>query len=398
MTDPAGRVRELAARWGAATSRLQAADEALLDTQVAIAGIPAPTGREERRAGFVARRLRDGGLDDVRIDDAGNAIGWCRGTTDDAPIAVLAHLDTVFEEPTPIVVRRHGARLAAPGIGDNARGLAVMLAIAAELRSAARRLRHPVLFAATTGEEGAGDLRGARHLFDTIARGARAAVAIDGAGDERVVTCALGCRRYRVEVRGPGGHSWAAFGAPNAIHAAGALVSRLRAVPLAGATRATVTVARIGGGSAINAIPADAWLEIDVRATAAAELERLDRAVRAAARDAIDDENARRRSGTPPLALAVLPLSDRPAGDVPVRDDLVQSALEATRCVGRVPELAVASTDANVPIGLGIPAIAMGGGGRGGETHTPHEWFENHEGSRGVVRALLVVASVGGAG
>jgi acetylornithine deacetylase/succinyl-diaminopimelate desuccinylase-like protein len=249
------------------------------------------------------------------------------------------------------------------------------------------------VFAATTGEEGTGDLRGARHLFETAGRGARAAIAIDGAGDERVVTSSLGSLRYRVTYRGSGGHSWAAFGLPNAVHAAAGLAVRLTATELAAHPRSTLTVSRIGGGSAVNAIPADGWIDVDMRSTSTNGLARLDQRLRTAAREALDHENNRRRAGTDPLTVELQSLGHRPAGEVAEEDALVQAALGATRAVGRHPEMAIASTDANIPISLGIPAIAIGGGGRGGDTHTTHEWFENIDGPRGVVRALVLLAA-----
>lgn len=396
--DAAARVRALSDRLSPACDRLQASEEAVLASQIAIAEIPAPTGAEGARAAWVARCLARHGHGDVRIDEAGNVVALRRGMASESPVVVCAHLDTVFEERDAIRVRRQGTRVCAPGIGDNARGLATMLALAGEFAPGRLEPRRPILFAATTGEEGMGDLRGARHLFETAARDAHAAIAIDGAGDERVVACALGCRRYRVAFTGAGGHSWAAYGTPNAVHAAARLAARLTAVPLPDRPRTTLTVARIGGGTAVNAIPAHAWLELDVRSTAREQLVRLDRLVRAAAHDAAEDENVHRRAGTRPLGVAVIPLGERPAGEVPAGEPIVDLALEATRLVGRTPELAVASTDANVPIARGIPAIAIGGGGRGGDTHTPHEWFENHEGSRGVVRALVLLAAMAGLG
>src|SRR5690554_616804 len=220
MTDTGALVRQLADDLASARVRFQAGDASIVADQIAIAEIPAPTFGEGRRAAWMARRLTSAGLADVRIDEAGNVVGVRRGARAERPVVVCAHLDTVFDDHQTIAVRRHGARLSAPGIGDNARGLATVLALASAF--AARHLQpvRPIIFAATTGEEGLGDLRGARHLFETVGRDAHAAIAIDGAGDERVVVSALGCRRYRVTFRGPGGHSWAAFGAPNAVHAA----------------------------------------------------------------------------------------------------------------------------------------------------------------------------------
>jgi acetylornithine deacetylase/succinyl-diaminopimelate desuccinylase-like protein len=253
----------------------------------------------------------------------------------------------------------------------------------------------PILFAATTGEEGRGNLRGARHLFETAGRGAHAAIALDGPGDERIVNAALGSRRYHVAFRGPGGHSWGAYGSPNAVHAAAELVVRVTALA-SGRPGVAVTASRIAGGETINAIPADAWIELDVRSPDPVELARLDRDVRTAAVAVTDIENASRRSGSAPMSVTVSLIGDRPAGEVPASESVVAAAIAATRQVGREPVLALASTDANIPISLGIPAIAIGGGGTGGDTHTRNEWFENRDGSRGIARALLTVAAVAG--
>lgn len=396
MSDTAAHVRAVAERLAPSRARLLAGDERLLAEQVAIAEIPAPTGLEGHRAAYVAERLVHLGLDHVTIDDAGNVVARCDGEPGLAPVTICAHLDTVFEEATPVRVSRDGSRLRGPGISDNARGLAVMLALAAEFGAGRVRPLHPVLFAATVGEEGPGDLRGARHLFATAARGACAAIAIDGAGDERVVASALGSRRYRVTYAGPGGHSWTAFGAPNALHAAAALVASLAGLSLPTQPRTTLTVARAAGGTTINAIPAEAWVEIDLRSTSSPELERFDGAIRDAVAAAADAENARRLPGTASLAASIASLGERPAGAVPYEAALVRIAVEATHLLGRTPEYAIASTDANIPMHAGIPAIAIGGGGRGGDTHTLGEWFENDRGADGVVRALLIVAGIAG--
>lgn len=311
------------------------------------------------------------------------------------PVVVCAHLDTVFDASASLEVRQVGDRLAAPGISDNARGLATLLALAGELARIPLGTR-PVLLAATTGEEGHGDLRGARHLFATAGREAHAAIALDGPGDRRIVNVALGARRYHVAFRGPGGHSWGAQGAPNAVHAAAGFVTRLSDLSLSHRPKAVVTASRITGGHAINAIPADASIEVDVRSASPALLTHLDDALRRAAVAAADHENANRRDGAPPLVVTVTRIGDRPAGDVPIRSEVVRAAMDATRFIGREPELALASTDANIPISLGIPAIAMGGGGIGGDTHTAAEWFENREGSAGVVRAFVTAALLAG--
>lgn len=398
MSETAVPLRAVAELLASARARLGDIDQRVLADQVALAEIAAPTGAESRRAEFITARFLRAGLRGVHTDAAGNVIATCGGEPGLPPVVVCAHMDTVFELATPLGVRRQGDRLLGPGISDNARGLATMLLIAEEFGAGRVRARRGVLFAATTGEEGEGNLRGARHLFATAGRGACAAVAIDGAGDERVVASALGSRRYRVTFRGPGGHSWAAYGAPNALHAAGALIASLGELVLPSRPRSTLTVARAGGGTTINAIPADAWLEVDLRSTAPRELERLDATVRDLATNALEHENTRRRPGTPPLALIIDSLGERPAGEVARDAPVVRIAAEATTLIGRTPEIAIASTDANIPISLGIPAIAIGGGGRGGETHTLGEWFENDRGADGVLRALVIVAALAGAG
>ena len=389
----AAAVRSLATSLAPVFRRIHDVDPAVIDDQVAIARVPAPTGEESARAEFILRRLRTAGLRDVTIDPAGNVIAYA-GSGRSNPIVLCAHLDTVFDQREPVTVRRDGVRLHAPGISDNARGLAALAALADLVGSGRLDLNRPVIFAATTCEEGHGDLKGSRYLFDTVAAGAYAAIALDGPGDERIVTSALGCRRYHVAFRGPGGHSWGRYGAPNAIHAAAALVTRLTGYAAYDRTRTALTVSRIAGGTTINAIPAESWLEIDVRSTSDAELVRIDQLIRRATRDGTDEENGRRLADSQPLGVTLTLIGERPAGEVSSGHDLVVTAAEATRAFNRTPEFAVASTDANIPMSRGIPAIAIGGGGAGGETHTPGEWFENRDGARGISRAALLLSAL----
>jgi acetylornithine deacetylase/succinyl-diaminopimelate desuccinylase-like protein len=379
-----------------ARARLAHADASLLETQVAVSEIAAPTGDEGRRGAWIARRFAAYGLTGVRTDDAGNVIGRRAGSEDVAQVAVCANLDTVFPIGTAIGVRHDRGRLIGPGIGDNGRGLAVMLALAEEIDGRRVRTRRPVDFVATVGEEGLGDLRGVKHLFASGRSRAAAVIALDGAGDERVVHRALASRRYRVVFRGPGGHSWAAFGTPTAVHAAARAAARLASLVLPREPRTTLSVGRMGGGISVNSIPDEAWLEVDLRSTSPAVLERYDRELRAAVRAAASEENAQRASGALPLEATVAVIGDRPGGELPAGDPLVVAALDATRLVGRSPELATASTDANVPISLGVPAIAIGAGGRGGDAHTQGEWFENVDGTVGVARALTIVVAAAG--
>lgn len=379
-----------------AHARLAAHDDAIVRSQITVAQIAAPTGEEQERGSWIARRFQDCGLSDIHTDTAGNVIGRRKGVRDLPPVSICAHLDTVFPRETDLSIRRHGARLVGPGINDNGRGLAVMLALAAEVDGARLRPHHPIEFVATTGEEGIGDLRGAKHYFATRGRDARAAIAIDGAGDERIIHRALGSRRFRVSYSGPGGHSWAAFGVANAVHAAAAAAARLAGLPLPTSPRTTLSVGRIGGGLSVNSIPDSAWLEIDVRSTSAAQLDLIERTVHRVAQTAADEENAKRAIGTRALIVTVESIGSRPCGETAPDHPLVQSAMAATRLVGRQPDLALASTDANVPISQGIPAIAIGAGGRGGDAHTHAEWFDNSHGTVGVARALTIVMSAAG--
>lgn len=374
----------------AARVALEPHERRLIDTQVAVAQIAAPTGDESDRARWIAARFEALGLKNVDIDGAGNAIGRRPGR-DLPPIVVCAHLDTVFPRGTEHSIRQTGARYVGPSITDNSRGIAAMLAIAEGMRQSPGGGNRPIEFVGTTGEEGAGDLRGAKHYFATRGADAHAAIVIDGAGDERIVHRALGSRRFRATFDGPGGHSWSAFGTANAVHAAAAAAAAVAAIPLPRSPRTTVTVSRIGGGLSVNSIPQHAWIEIDLRSSSSAVLATLGSRIIDAIRDAATAENQRSTPGTAPLRVAVRSIGDRPCGEVAETHAIVTTAIHLTRLVGRQPELAMASTDANIPISLGIPAVAIGAGGRGGDTHTSNEWFENTDGLRGVARAMALI-------
>jgi len=379
----------------AARQHIERADEVTLARQAALSAIPAPTGAEGARAARVAELFREAGLWEVGVDDVGNVTGWA-GARGGEPVVLSAHLDTVFGPELDVSVDRAASkrgRLAGPGISDNARGLAALVAVAEALVRARVATARPVLFAATVGEEGSGDLRGVKHLFRNGTR-PHAFIALDGAGMERIVHRALGSRRYRVTYRGPGGHSWAAFGVANPANAVGRAAALLADLPVQHSPRSTCAVVRLGGGTGLNSIPQEAWLDLDLRSEDPRTLAELDDAVRATLSRALGDENRRRTAGTPPLELDLQQVGDRPSGLTPRAHPLVQAAIAATRALGHTHELACASTDANVPIALGVPAIALGAGGRGGNAHLPTEWYENDDGALGVVRALLVTAAM----
>src|SRR5712691_7033562 len=330
----------------AARAHLERTDEVTLARQVELSGLPAPTGAETRRGARVAELFREIGLRDVLIDEVGNVHGW-HGTTGSreqgaGAVILCAHLDTVFGPDIDITVRRPagGGRLEGPGISDNARGLVALVAVAEALAQARVATTRPVLFAATVGEEGSGDLRGVKHLFARDGLRASALIALDGAGLERIVHRALGSKRYRVTYRGPGGHSWAAFGVANPATAVGRAVQRLAELPLAAEPRTTCAVVRLGGGTGLNSIPQEAWLDLDLRSEDPDALTHLDAAVQAALTRARDEENARRAAGTAPLSLDCRIVGDRPCGLTRADHPLVKAAVEATRSLGKVPELA----------------------------------------------------------
>lgn len=345
------------------------------------------------------RRFGEIGLCDPRVDEVGNVLGtWAPAGAEGPPVVVAAHLDTVFPAGTVVEPRTEGRRIHAPGITDNSRGLAGMLALARVLAGSDLRAPRPVLFAATVGEEGIGDLRGAKHLFREGAplRQAAAFVALDGSGLRRIVHRAIGSRRLRVEAEGPGGHSWSDRGAPNPVAALAAAAAGFGKIDLPHRGRSALTVARIGGGRSVNAIPEDAWLELDMRSEVPGVLGRMEEEVRAVLTRAVEAENAARRPGTQPLRVRVHVIGDRPSGETAADHPLVRAATMVTASLGAPPELVGSSTDANVPMALGIPSIAIGVGGDSGGIHTLDEWYANDGGALGVERALLVVLAAAG--
>jgi acetylornithine deacetylase/succinyl-diaminopimelate desuccinylase-like protein len=382
-----------------ACSLIHASDADTLSDMRAIVRIAAPSLDERERASWVRERMSALRLADVALDEAGNVIAHLPGENEGLPPVVLAaHLDTVFPRATDLTLREANGRMSAPGIADNARGLAALLAIARALEVAEARPRHTVIFAATVGEEGIGDLRGVKHLFR--AEGpllpAVAFIALDGTGLRRIVHRAVGSRRLRLSVHGPGGHSWADRGVPNPIHAVGEAIAGLaRAAPSRDAP-AGLAIGRVGGGTSVNAIPETAWCELDLRAENPSDLASLETQARGVIRGAVDAANAARRPNAGELRLEVNVIGDRPSGETPANSPLVRAARAATRHLGERPDLVASSTDANVPIALGIPAIALGAGGESGRTHTTEEWFSNERGPLGIERALLTLIAVAG--
>lgn len=386
----------------AVARRLERTAEAVL---IELTEIPAPPFGETARGRRFAALLRAAGLDDVTVDAAGNVVarrpgGGDRGRVAAGPeaVAVVAHLDTVFPPGTDVTVRRRGDRLYAPGIGDDTRGLVVLLVIAEALDRAGVRTDDDILFVGSVGEEGLGDLRGVRHLLGPAGRRIDQFIAIDGGSDETVVNQALGSRRYRVTVNGPGGHSWGDFGLGNPAHALARAVdyfTRAASAVIGVGMSASYNVGRIGGGTSVNAVPGESWAEVDLRSTSAAQLDRLDAALHSSVARAVDEHNRARHRGAP-LDVRTELIGDRPSGVVEPRTPLVRRALAATRFFGLRPRLSAASTDANLAISMGIPAVTLGRGGVGGGAHSLNEWWSPRDAHIATQRALLLlVASAG---
>ena len=372
--------------------------EAITDEQIRICSIPAPPFGEGERAEYLAEKFSALGLTDVEVGEEGNCLGLIKGTSRSPLLVVSAHLDTVFAAGTDFTVVRSGNRLLAPGIADDGCGLAALIALARAIQTEKIRPEGSILFVGTVGEEGEGNLRGVRHLLTRghWASKVEAFLSFDGPGVDRITNRALGSRRYRVEIAGPGGHSWGDFGLPNPVHALGRAVAKLAGYPLPREPRTTFNVGRIEGGTSVNAIAEKAAMDVDLRSGADAELRRLDSFFRRAVKQAADEENATRRPGDPLLEVKVDLIGERPSGETPADSPLVELALEATRILGVEPRLDQSSTDSNFPISLGIPAITLGAGGTSGSSHTLAEWFDPTDRDLGLKRALLVVLGVVG--
>ena len=365
----------------------------ITEEHIRICTIPAPPFGERPRAEYFRERFAALGLDNAYIDDEGNCLALREGRTTEPLLVVSAHLDTVFNDETDFTVRRVGSKLYGPGISDDGCGLVALLAVIEALNHAGIETEGSLLFAATVGEEGEGNLRGVKHLFTNgeWANRVTAFISFDGAEIDRITNMALGSRRYRVVLRSSGGHSWADFGNVNPVHALGRAITKLSSYPAPLQPRTTFNVGRIAGGNSVNAIPQEASMDVDLRSADAEELLKLDAFFRRAVREAAEDENAGRRNGGPPLQVKVELTGERPGGETNADSQLVKLAFAATEAVGSVAQLNQASTDSNLPISIGIPAITLGAGGRSANSHTLGEWYDPRGRDLGLKRALLVI-------
>ncbi|HVC00073.1 MAG TPA: M20/M25/M40 family metallo-hydrolase [Candidatus Dormibacteraeota bacterium] len=371
----------------------------ITDRQIDLIEIPAPPFGEALRARALRDLLESSGWT-PRIDREGNVVAELPAARDGDGDVVLvsAHLDTAMVPTGPVQVRREGSRLLAPGITDNGAGLAALVALASAFRAASIRTGLGVVFAGNVGEEGEGNLRGIRSLVADYGRRLKSVIVIDGASPDRIATAAIASRRIEVAITGPGGHSWADAGVPNPIHALGRAISRMVSVPLSADPLSTLNVTVVQGGTAINAIPSRASIKIDLRSESEAELDRLETEVRRAVDlGALAERESARRSA-PALAVEFHRLGARPAGRLSADSPLLGAIREVDRHLGIHAECQAASTDANVPLSLGIPAVCVGGGGTGGRAHSAEEWYDPAGRQIGVQRLLLTLLFICGVG
>lgn len=388
----------------AAFAWLHANPKTIMDWQMELAAIPAPLHREQARAEWLAQRFIELGVSRVEIDAAGNVLGILPAThlppESSGPIILLsAHIDTVFPDGTPIHPVLNGERLEAPGASDNAAGVAGMLAIVAALFHAGAELPAPLVVLGNVGEEGEGDLRGVRHIYEQNAMAGRitAHIVLDGPGADAAVTQALGSRRFQISITGPGGHSFTDAGTPNPIAALASALAALAETPLPGEPRTTLNVGTIGGGISVNSIPQSAQATVDFRSTDPDQLVRLEVALQRAVEDAVErcNEKSKFAGGSRSrLSFAVSKIGDRPAALLPNDSPLLATLRAVDRHLGLRTDLRLGSTDANIPLALGIPALSMGAGGEGGAAHTLHEWYSPKGRELALKRVLLLTLAM----
>ena len=369
---------------------------------ITLTEIPAPPFKEAARAKAYLAMLKAEDLSDVEMDEVGNVMGLRRGTGPaGGPLVVLAaHLDTVFPEGTDTRVRREGTKLHAPGVGDDTRSLAVVLAYIRALDAAKIKTKGDILFVGNVGEEGPGDLRGMRYLFgkgkykDRV----KAFFSMDGNEAARVTYGAVGSRRYRVAFHGPGGHSYGAFGIVNPMAAMGHAIGQLYDVKVPAKPRTTYSASVVGGGVSVNSIPADVWLEVDMRSEDKAELAKVDAKFLQILKDAAAHENAARSTRVGKVTVEPKLIGERPTGHTSADALIVATTAAAARTAGYMPELGASSTDSNIPISLGIPAVTIGSGGTGGRAHSLDEWIDvaKPESLRGMTVGLAAVLAMAG--
>ncbi|MEQ9297053.1 MAG: M20/M25/M40 family metallo-hydrolase [Cyclobacteriaceae bacterium] len=365
---------------------------------ITLTQIEAPPFKEDNRGLKFKEMLEAYGADSVWIDDEGNVIGLRKGTKREKVVALDAHLDTVFPEGTDVKVRNTGDTLRAPGIADDTRGLAGVLAVLRAMEDLSIETEHDVLFIGSVGEEGPGDLRGVKYLFSENGPRINSWIAVDGVNISTINTMGLGSIRYRVKFLGPGGHSWGAFGLANTHHALGSAIHYFVEAAdeyTKDGPKTSYNVGIIGGGTSVNSIPFASFMDIDMRSIKPERLEDMDRILKESVQKAIDEQNAIKRRGRPMSAEFEM-IGNRPSGEGDPNLPLIQRALASAEALGGQPSLTRGSTNSNIPISKGIPAITIGSGGKAFGAHSLAEWYYNDEGWKGTQLALLILVSESG--
>ena len=364
-----------------------------VEEQIRICEIPAPPFHEEVRGKELERLFKEAGLENVRIDKAGNVIGVRPGASAHPNLLFQAHLDTVFPEGTDVKVTREGTVLKGPGIGDDCRGLVVMLGLIKALNDAKVKTPGTITFVADVGEEGLGDLRGTKNLFDDSLKGqVDKFISVDGLG-LGITDVGVGSYRYRVTFKGPGGHSFGAFGMANPIQAMGRAIAKIDNFEVPTNPKTTFNVGRVGGGTSVNAIPFECWMEVDMRSSDKDSLEAVNTKFKAAVQQAVAEEN-QRWNNRGPVSVSPELVGVRPAGTTSPDSAIVITAIAVTKIFGGSGRTGEGSTDANVPMNRGIPAITIGGGGAGSGAHSLGEMFDTKDSYLGTQRALLLAIAL----
>lgn len=384
----------------AALDLIKADNAWTIQQEIELTQIPAPPFKESVRGAEFKKRLEALGYRDVRVDTAGNVIAERRGAGSGPTVVLAGHLDTVFPEGTPVTVKRDGTRLSAPGIGDDDRGLAVVLAVARAFEKTGVQTNGTIYFVGDVGEEGPGNLRGMRNLFGVDLKGKiDYFISVDDAG-LGIASRAVGSHRYRVTYKGPGGHSYGAFGIPNPIHALGRAIAGIADIQVPAVPKTTFNVGVISGGTSVNSIAGQASMEVDMRSEDVKSLDAVDAQVQRIIHAALAAENARwtgARAASAKLSVVVDTIGIRPTGGQADSAPIVQTALAAAKTLGFTSGTSASSTDANIPISLGIPGIRIGGGGNAQGAHSLGEWYDDGaNGYLGPQWAALLVAALAG--
>jgi tripeptide aminopeptidase len=375
---------------------IKADDATAFAEQKRITEIPAPPYKEKVRADYYLKRMQELGFKDAAIDSEGNVIALRKGSGGGRPkLVVSAHLDTVFPEGTDVTVKESDGVAGAPGIGDDSRGLAALLSLIKAMNANGIATVGDVMFVGTVGEEELGNLRGVKALFRDHAD-IDGFISIDGLGVTRVVNQATGSHRYEMTFKGPGGHSFQEFGLPSAIHAMGRAIAKIADLRTPSDPKTTFTVGTASGGTSVNAIAAEARMAVDMRSNSTEELLKLEARLLDQVKQAVTEENARWTSDK--LTVDVRLIGDRPAGHVAMDSPIVQATQRAVAAISRGPRVTFAgsSTDSNLAMSLGTPAVTIGGGGEGGNWHSRNEWYKPVDAYLGPQNALLTILMLAG--